>query len=327
MYALTDTAFGGYVTRMIPPRGGGRGGGGGGGGGPAGEEDVDVDDWDEETVAWSDYADGRDGGRGDGGASRFLPDDDSGAWARDEATGEWTRAPRNPELARFGPAAANSWVRADVTGAVANVMALANDDADGDGIVEIAAGRPSPLAMSLAISTDSSDGVIYASKEDWGGNGPYLELRFALGGVGVVVARDAAADDDDGDGGAGANGANAATGPPSLSPAPSISPPPATYAPAAPLVRPFKPEMGGGIDEMTPKEEGERAETEPRANRPFSFFDSSISPPPTSETDLRFFSVVRLFLFVFFSFAAPLLHPLPGQWPSISPPSYPLPSG
>ena len=306
MYALTDTAFGGYVTRMIPPRGGGRGGGGGGGG-PAGEEDVDVDDWDEETVAWSDYADGRDGGRGDGGASRFLPDDDSGAWARDEATGEWTRAPRNPELARFGPAAANSWVRADVTGAVANFMALANDDADGDGIVEIAAGSrgSSPLAMSLAISTDSSDGVIYASKEDWGGNGPYLELRFALGGVGVVVARDAAADDDDGDGGAGANGANAATGPPSLSPAPSISPPPATYAPAAPLVRPFKPEMGGGIDEMTPKEEGERAETEPRANRPFSFFDSSISPPPTSETDLRFFSVVRLFLFPFFFLSPP----------------------
>ena len=288
------------MTRLVPPKGGGGGGPGPAGGGGDAE---DVDDWDEETATWSDYADvdgnGGGGRGGGGGASRFLPDDGAGGWMRDETTGEWTRVPRNPELGRFGPAIANSWIETDVTDAVVDVM-LASDDADGDGIVEIGGrgGGWSSLALSLMISTDSEDGVIYASKEDWGGNGPYLELRFALGGVGVVIVRN-----DE-----GAN--NNATGPPSLSPAPTISPPPATHAPsfppAAPLVRPFKPGVGGGIDEMTPKEEGERAETA-RAAANFRF-SIRPSPPPIWKPICVFF-VRRLFLISFFFHSPPA--PLP----------------
>ena len=51
---------------------------------------------------------------------------------------------------------------------------------------------------------------------------------------------------------------NDAMGPPSLSPPSSIPFPPTmlalSYSPVAPLLRPFKPGVGGGIDEMIPKE-------------------------------------------------------------------------
>ena len=81
--------------------------------------------------------------------------------------------------------------------------------------------------------------------------------------MGVVVVGDNAAAVDGRDGEdedaaiIGAEG-NDAMGPPSLSPLPLISIPlprmALSYSPMAPLRRPFKPGVGGGINEMTPKE-------------------------------------------------------------------------
>ena len=92
---------------------------------------------------------------------------------------------------------------------------------------------------------------------------PYLEQRFATAGVGVVVVGDNAAVVDGRDGEEEdaviivAEG-NDAMGPPFLSPPPSISitlmMTALLYSPVAPLLRPFKPGVGGGSDEMTPKE-------------------------------------------------------------------------
>jgi hypothetical protein len=92
---------------------------------------------------------------------------------------------------------------------------------------------------------------------------PYLEQQFAPDGVGVVVVRDNAAAVDGMDR-KEENAAiivaegNDAMGLLSLSPPPLISIPPTMsvllYSPVAPLLRPFKPGMGGGIDKMTPKE-------------------------------------------------------------------------
>jgi hypothetical protein len=82
--------------------------------------------------------------------------------------------------------------------------------------------------------------------------------------VGVVVVGDNATAVDGGDGEEEdaaivmAEGNNAMTGPPSLSPSPLISIPltmsALLYSPMPPLFRHFKLGMGGGIDEMTPKE-------------------------------------------------------------------------
>lgn len=223
MFPLADADFGGYVTGMPTRRGGKKGG-----------DDIDAknDDWNEETVVWTDYADAD--GRG---AMKFLPDDNDpgGRWSSstvvvvDEiTTGIRTRMPRNPEYGRFeGTVKAMEWIEADVTDAVRDAMfdTTAEDDDDEvngddneaeDGGEETA--KKKKRSMSLMISTNSIDGVIYASKEDWSGNGPYLELRFELRGLSVAS-------------------------PPTLEP---------SRSPVAPLVRPFKPNEAGGIDEMTP---------------------------------------------------------------------------
>ena len=92
---------------------------------------------------------------------------------------------------------------------------------------------------------------------------PYLEQQSAPAGVGVVVIEDNAMAVDGRDG-EEENAAiivverSGAMRPASLSPPPSISIPPTmsllSYSPVAPLLRPFKPGVGGGINEMTPKE-------------------------------------------------------------------------
>ena len=79
---------------------------------------------------------------------------------------------------------------------------------------------------------------------------------------------------------------NDGMGPLSLSPPPSISIPPMmsalSYSPVAPLLRPFKPGVGGGIDEMTPKEgESDRGvRLFPFSEAGGSLLSSSHSPPP-----------------------------------------------
>ena len=117
--------------------------------------------------------------------------------------------------------------------------------------------RGRSLAMLLMTPTDSAEGAMHASKEDWGWNKPYLEQQFAPTGVGVVIVGDNATvmdgrDREEEDTAiivAEAN--NAMTGPPSLSPLLSISIPLTMllllYSPMAPLVRPFKLGMGEGL--------------------------------------------------------------------------------
>ena len=87
--------------------------------------------------------------------------------------------------------------------------------------------------------------------------------------MGVVVVGDNAAavdgrDREEKDAGIIVAEGNNVMGPPSLSPLPVISIPLTmtvlSYSPMALLLRPFKPGVGGGIDEMTPKEgESDRA--------------------------------------------------------------------
>jgi hypothetical protein len=92
---------------------------------------------------------------------------------------------------------------------------------------------------------------------------PYLEQQFTPAGVGVVVVGDNAVavngrDQEEEDAAIIMAEGNDAMGRPSLSPLPVISIPPTmsalSYFPVAPLLRPFKPGVGGGIDKMTPKE-------------------------------------------------------------------------
>ena len=79
---------------------------------------------------------------------------------------------------------------------------------------------------------------------------------------------------------------NDGMGPLSLSPPPLISVPPMmlalSYSPVAPLLRPFKPGVGGGIDEMTPKEgESDRGvRLFPFSEAGGSLLSTSHSPPP-----------------------------------------------
>ena len=93
---------------------------------------------------------------------------------------------------------------------------------------------------------------------------PYLEQQFAPASVGVVVVGDNAAAVDGRDGEEEDDAITVADGNDAMGPPPSLSPPPwisipltmtaLSYSPVAPLLRSFKLGVGGGIDEMTPKE-------------------------------------------------------------------------
>ena len=135
-------------------------------------------------------------------------------------------------------------------------------------------------SVNVADNTNRpGQGAMHPSKEDWGGIRLHMELRFVPAGVGVVVNGDNTAGVDGRDGEEedvviiAAEGNNAMAGPLSLSPSSSISTSPTmlvlSYSPAALLVRPLKPGVGGGIDEMTPNpKEGESN----RMCRAISFF-------------------------------------------------------
>ena len=152
LYALTSSSFGGYVT-IVPSE-------------TKKKEETAVS-WNEESAVWSDYAKGGGGGRG---GKKLLPND------------------KNPELSRIGQVLADQWYDVDVSDAILSMMKeeeVVNDDDDGigpEGNMDI----NNPLlsskmkSLSLRISTNSTDGVIYASKEHPSGNGPYLELQFVV---------------------------------------------------------------------------------------------------------------------------------------------------
>ena len=101
--------------------------------------------WDEGSLTWDGLVDGL-----AGGAVDLLPS------TPDEV------------LAEFGPVRAEEWNEADLTARVSEMFAeSANDSEDGGGW------------LSLRLSTDGTDGVIYGSK-DGRHDGPELVLRFVV---------------------------------------------------------------------------------------------------------------------------------------------------
>ncbi|EJK49647.1 hypothetical protein THAOC_31453, partial [Thalassiosira oceanica] len=115
--------------------------------------------WDEGSLTWDALVGGLEGGPGD-----LLPSGDE-------------------VLAEFGAVAAQEWNEADLTGRVSEMFAASGrgdegeDEDDGGGW------------LSLRLSTDDADGVIYGSK-DGRHDGPELVLRF--------VIREAGAEADEG---------------------------------------------------------------------------------------------------------------------------------
>ncbi|KAL7438189.1 hypothetical protein ACHAXH_009679, partial [Discostella pseudostelligera] len=167
LFALSSSSFGGYVTAVLPSSENPEVGGGG----------VIAEGWDEESAVWSDYvkgAGGPGGGPGGGGGrggKKILPSD------------------KNPELSHIsGPVVANKWYMADVSNAILDMMKLydeemADVDDDDDDDAAIVGPKKEDFVMktkslTLRISTNSTDGIIYASKEHPSGHGPYLELEF-----------------------------------------------------------------------------------------------------------------------------------------------------
>ena len=162
LYALTSSSFGGYVT-IVPSE-------------TKKKEEETAVSWNEELAVWSDYVKGGGGGGGRGG-KKLLPND------------------KNPELSRIGQVLADQWYDVDVSDAILSMMKeeeVVNDDDDDDDDDDDGIGPEgnmdinNPLlsskmkSLSLRISTNSTDGVIYASKEHPSGNGPYLELQFVV---------------------------------------------------------------------------------------------------------------------------------------------------
>ncbi len=152
LYALTSSSFGGYVS-VVPSKT---------------KKNVGTAvSWNEESAVWSDYAKGGGGPGGGRGGKNLLPND------------------KNPELSRIGQVLADQWYEADVSDAILTMMEEEvvndddiDDDDDDDGIAPN--GNTNTKSLSLRISTNSTDGVIYASKEHPSGNGPYLELQFIV---------------------------------------------------------------------------------------------------------------------------------------------------
>ena len=106
------------------------------------------DDWDEESSTWDNYVKDRGGGGGGG---------------RDKDGQSLLPSEENPAIAQFGPAVQGKNVTADITTQAMKILCCTDDK-----------------FMSFIISTDSSDGAIYASKEHLSGQGPVLELEFVL---------------------------------------------------------------------------------------------------------------------------------------------------
>jgi len=174
-------------------------------------------DWNEENAVWNDYIEdgkGKDKDTNDA-VELFLPHDNVDADGNDDKL-----------LGELGVIVSDTWYETDLTSALVNMF---NANA-------------STVVLALQIATDSSDGVIYASKENPNEKEPFLELQFV-----VVTTTTAAATD------TSVENATLAAGIESIpTRLPSKSP---TFAPLVPtpvMVRPFKPSESSGMDEMTP---------------------------------------------------------------------------
>ena len=109
---------------------------------------ISSNDWNEETATWEDYV--QDWGGGDknkfkNDASKLLPSEEQ------------------PSVAQFGNVKEGTNVTTDLTIQVLKTLCCIEGK-----------------TMALRIVTNSSDGVIYASKEHLSGYGPVLELEFLL---------------------------------------------------------------------------------------------------------------------------------------------------
>ena len=108
---------------------------------------ISSNDWDEETATWEDYVNdfGGDKNKIKNDALKLLPSDEQ------------------PSVAQFGNVREGTNVTTDVTIQVLKTLCCIEGK-----------------TMALRIVTDSSDGVIYASKEHLSGYGPVLEMEFVL---------------------------------------------------------------------------------------------------------------------------------------------------
>lgn len=114
------------------------------------------EDWNEESAVWSDYV----GEKGGGGGGKNNQDKNNNNAV------ELLPSDEHPKLNAFGPISTSGggkWVSTDLTFKLEDMF-------NGSG----------EKVLALRITTDSPDGVIYASKEHASGNGPLLELNFTL---------------------------------------------------------------------------------------------------------------------------------------------------
>ncbi|KAL7537820.1 hypothetical protein ACHAXR_011978, partial [Thalassiosira sp. AJA248-18] len=148
LYALTNTSStGGYISLL---------------------SSTEEEEWTEEEVLWNDYVRG---GRQDEKALGLLPGGGDG----EDGGGVKMIGQVGGTGEDGGAIVGGEWYSAIVTEGVKEVLLGGdenNDGTDGD-----------DNQLSLRITTDSSDGVIYASKEHGSGNGPVLELVFVLSGT------------------------------------------------------------------------------------------------------------------------------------------------
>lgn len=109
-------------------------------------QEIDVD-WDEETAVWDDYVSKGKRGSYEKEAAKLLPE-------------------RGDVIGKFGNVTAGSWYEADLSERLIDIFD-GEDEASGQ--------------LTLRLTTDSADGVIYASKE-YEGYSPELRLDFTFTG-------------------------------------------------------------------------------------------------------------------------------------------------
>ena len=82
----------------------------------------------------------------------------------------------NDTVGVIGSVVSDEWIEADLTNNVGQLF----DNWNGGGE---SGGNDYDRLLALRITTDSSDGVIYASKENPSGKGPLLQLQFVISTV------------------------------------------------------------------------------------------------------------------------------------------------
>ena len=127
-------------------------------------------DWDEDTAIWNDYVSG---GKNGMHPEYLLPlSDDNEAGI----------------LSEFGDVTAGQWFETELWGRLTDVF---GDGGNGGGVSGAAGNQ-----LGLRITTNSTDGVIYTSKEYMDGKkGPELILEFVLGVAGDAGSSSGSAED------------------------------------------------------------------------------------------------------------------------------------